>query len=114
MFVCVHGLYKVCMCVYGLYKGLYVCAWVVQSVSVCAWVIQSVCVHGLYRVCVCVCMGCTKCVCAWVIQSVCVCVHGLYKGLLSCVVVQRVALICVWGVEEGSGVQKWVVGCRSG
>jgi len=81
----VHGLYKVC-----------VCAWVVQSVCVC--------VHGLYKVCVC--MGYTKCVC--------VCVHGLYKGLLSCVVVQRVALICVWGVEEGSGVQKWVVGCRSG
>ena len=73
---------------------------------VCAWVVQSVCVcvHGLYKVCVC--MGYTKCVC--------VCVHGLYKGLLSCVVVQRVALICVWGVEEGSGVQKWVVGCRSG
>ena len=77
-----------------------------------------------YTKCVCVCMGCTECVCAWVvqsvcvcawvIQSVCVCVHGLYKGLLSCVVVQRVALICVWGVEEGSGVQKWVVGCRSG
>ena len=91
--MCVHGLYKVC-----------VCAWVIQSVCVCAWVVQSVCVHGLYKVCVC--MGYTKCVC--------VCVHGLYKGLLSCVVVQRVALICVWGVEEGSGVQKWVVGCRSG
>jgi len=81
----VHGLYKVCVCM-----GCTEC--------VC------VCVHGLYKVCVC--MGYTKCVC--------VCVHGLYKGLLSCVVVQRVALICVWGVEEGSGVQKWVVGCRSG
>ena len=84
-----------------------VCAWVVQSVYVCVWVVQRS---------VCVCMGCTKCecVCMGYTKCVCVCVHGLYKGLLSCVVVQRVALICVWGVEEGSGVQKWVVGCRSG
>jgi len=80
------------VCVHGLYK-----------VCVCMGYTKCVCVHGLYKG-LCVCMGYTKCVC----------VHGLYKGLLSCVVVQRVALICVWGVEEGSGVQKWVVGCRSG